>query len=303
MKVVFAADRRSEIQVLGGVLHELQRRGHDLVGMQGWMIPKAQDDVVTSAQLLAEWPGTILVRELMPTKGRFLASAGVPIGDLIPTIMVDYCWDLLFQSRQDGVTLAYATELQRRMVGIEGPVVGSPALAYLPSLSSTDFVFFMPKLRRSRAIIWLLAWAARRFAHRRGLRLVGITRRKHGRSGVPFMDAWASVDGAYWPPPVQRALQTAAFALHCQSGAQFECLAAGVPTFCVTWPITPGLSGTIAGHIAWKRWAILPSRSWTEVVRSLLHDDDRARRWNEGFQERYLGPHDAHQRVADLCEV
>ena len=266
------------------------------------MSPKAPDDVAVYSHLTREWNAALSDR-ILPLDALCLISAGSSIPSLIPVIMVDYCWDLLFQPPKPNLHMAYATDLQRQMCHGEGPVVGSPMLAWLTPAAPTDFVFFIPKLRRSRGIVWALAWAARRFAHRHALRLVGMTRQKHGRSGVPFMDAWAPiVNTPMWPPPVQRALQTAAAALHCQSGVHFECVAGQVPTYCVTWPQTPNLPPSVAAIMRWKRRELVLGSSWIRTIRTLNQDKPTQTPPLGNYEENYLGPRDCHARIADYCE-
>ena len=300
MKVAFLAERRSEVSVLGGVLHELRRRGHEIIAVRnGTMAPKAPEDRVMIAQLAAEWPGVWGMRQA-PPDALGLASAGTRFV-AERTVVVDYCWDMLWQC-EGFLTFATARQQQQHTAGV-GPIVGSPALAWLAPGEPTDFLFFVPKIRHRRQIpiVWLLAWAARRYTRWRGLRLVGITRRKHGRTGVPFVDTWASIGGALLPSPVQWALQTAAGALHCQSGVQLECVAAGVPAYSVAWPGPAGLTSEVARAVAWKRATWLPGQAWTTVIGALRRGDGPPpAAWN--YASQYLGPRDVHARVADYCE-
>lgn len=303
MKIAFLAERRSEVSVLGGVLHELRRRGHELIAIRnGTMTPKAAEDRCSIPQLATEWPGVCVMRAA-PSDALGLASAGTQFVTE-RTVVVDYCWDMLWQ--REGF-LTFATERQKAMhaKGFLGPVVGSPMLAWeLRTERGTDFIFFIPKIRSRWQIpvVWFLAYAARRFTRRAGLRLVGMTRQKHGRTGVPFMDAWASLDGPLWPPPTQRALATACVALHAQSGVGLECQAFGIPTYTAQWPLTPGLSSDVAALMEWKRQALLPGQSWTIVLRQLLHGEPPAIPWLDTYTANYLGPRDVHARVANYCE-
>lgn len=340
MRLAFTAFRRGHLKVVGSVIDEALRRGHQCALL--WQHDDKPGENVLAYELTALWPRATTCAMDAVRGERFDAVIGDPSIHAIPGLpdarlyALDFGWEQRMRPDLPYITRCWATDVHRGLFLASGPVTGMTALDAIPLVDPKDvreanglddkpvLLLFSAKLgvpHLWRKTVFKHFWypsilhALKDYAKRHGMLLVIKTREKHHdpelllRLGDRILD-----DRDLWPYTSAQIVTTANLVVHFQSGAIFEALAANVPQVSVRLP-QPHLEHFTGHDVVFSRepytmqhWpGVVQAADYKSVV-PLFRDDlvdtaiDPAQR--ERYAERYTGPLDGKNacRVLDVVE-
>lgn len=320
MIVSFPCWRKGEVKILGSVITEALTRGHDVRLV--WRPETKPGEAVDAISLAQRWPQATVVEQpagvyLIPLQA--VHPRPVPAGVTV-VVSIDHALNHLAVIDPLGVNVITTTSEWEvdRMGPWPTVITGDPLLDGLtecdPQATRERYglgarpvvILFSLKLKVGHFWRrWVYAGlgyrqtvqAARRLCDRTGALLVVKTRKKHGDPAWLHRLADRVVyDEDLYPCTSLQLLNVAAFAIHWQSGAVYECVAAGVPSLSIHvpqphlagYPSTPLLFPPTAHNRTPQHWPnAVAHRHWS-IARYTLDDIDTLPTMHPGIRRDYL---------------